>query len=91
MSRLVQAEGPSATVLWSLRYTHRGHLSNGETRSLIADSVTGFYHLPPSGLDLSLEDDILDVVKEAWKTVVGDEVDDDEFMKFDDRDGTFDQ
>ncbi|KAJ5372900.1 GDP dissociation inhibitor [Penicillium concentricum] len=92
VDRLIRAEGPSATVLWSLRYTHRGRLSTGEPRRLIVDDgVPDCYTFPPSSLDLAFEDDTLDLVKEAWKKVVGDEVDDADFMMFDDRDGTSDQ
>jgi hypothetical protein len=91
VDRLVRAEGPSASVLWSLRYTHRGHLSNGETRHLTAEGdVSNLYTFPPSSLDLAFEDDALELAKEAWKKVMGDEVDDDDFMKFDDRDGASD-
>ncbi|KAJ5787567.1 hypothetical protein N7457_002557 [Penicillium paradoxum] len=93
VSKLVQAEGPSACVLWSLRYTHCGHLNNGgDPRSLIVEEgVPDYYLFPPSSLDLAMEDDTLDLVKEAWKRAVGDDVDDDDFMKFDDREGTLDQ
>jgi hypothetical protein len=34
---------------------------------------------------------MLDIVKEAWKKIVGEEVDDDDFMMFDDREGTSEQ
>ncbi|KAJ5143547.1 uncharacterized protein N7515_002334 [Penicillium bovifimosum] len=91
VDRLVQAEGSSASVLWSLRYTHRGNLSNGETRHLTTeDDISNLYKFPVSSLDLAFEDDALELAKEAWKKVVGDEVDDDDFMKFDDRDGASD-
>lgn len=92
VDRLIQAEGPPARVLWSLRYTQSGRLSNGEPRRLtVEDGIPGCYHFPPSSLDLAFEDDTLDLVKEAWKIVVGDEADDADFMMFDDREGTSDQ
>ncbi|KAJ5542612.1 hypothetical protein N7535_005035 [Penicillium sp. DV-2018c] len=88
---LVRAEGDSASVLWSLRYTHRGYLSNGEARHLTReDGIPNLYSFPLSCLDFAFEDDALELAKEAWKKVVGDEVDDDDFMKFDDRDGASD-
>ncbi|KAJ5952921.1 uncharacterized protein N7479_011334 [Penicillium vulpinum] len=91
VDRLIQAEGLPASVLWSLRYTHTGYLSNGEPRRLIVtDEIPDCYVFPPSSLDLAFEDDTLDLVKEAWKKVVGDAVDDADFMIFDDRDGTSD-
>lgn len=92
MDRLIRAEGLQASVLWSLRYTHSGRLGNGEPRHLTAeDGIPNGYVFPPSSLDLAFEDDTLDLVKQAWKRVVGDEVDDADFMMFDDRDGTSDQ
>ncbi|KAF9249263.1 hypothetical protein DTO012A7_433 [Penicillium roqueforti] len=92
VDRLIRAEGISANVLWSLRYTHSGCISNGEPRHLtVGDGVPDGYRFPPSSLDLAFEDDTFDLVKEAWKIVVGDEVDDADFMMFDDRDGTSDQ
>lgn len=91
MDRLIRAEGLPDSVLWSLRYTHSGCLGNGELRQLTAeDGIPNYYVFPPSGLDLAFEDDTLDLVKQAWRKVVGDEVDDADFMMFDDRDGTSD-
>lgn len=92
MDRLIRAEGLPASVLWSLRYTHIGRLSNGEPQRLtVEEGVPDAYRFPPSSLDLAFEDDTLDLVKEAWKIIVGDEVDDADFMMFDDRNGTSDQ
>jgi hypothetical protein len=92
LDQLIAAEGPLAHVLWSWRYTQRGRLSNGETQwSLQDESCPNHYLFPPPSLDFAFEDDILDIVKEAWKKIVGEEVDDDDFMMFDDREGTSDQ
>ncbi|KAJ5932022.1 hypothetical protein N7516_006511 [Penicillium verrucosum] len=92
MDRLVRAEGLPDSVLWSLRYTQSGCLGNDELRQLTAeDGIPNYCVFPPSGLDLAFEDDTLDLVKQAWRKVVGDEVDDADFMMFDDRDGTSDQ
>ncbi|KAJ6038295.1 uncharacterized protein N7446_005107 [Penicillium canescens] len=47
------------------------------------DLTTAFLlPLPPSSLDLAFEDDTLDLVKQAWKKIMGDEVEDDDFMIF---------
>ncbi|KAJ5305700.1 hypothetical protein PENANT_c041G07226 [Penicillium antarcticum] len=91
VNRLVEAEGPGAIVLWSLRYTHRGRLSTDETRWELDSSLPSYLRFPPSSLDLSFEDDTLDLVKQAWKKIMGDEVDDDDFMIFEDREGASDQ
>lgn len=93
LDKLVAAEGHSAGVLWSWRYTQRGRLSNDEIRwSLQTEkSCSNCYIFPPPSLDFAFEDDIVDIVNEAWKKIVGEEVDDDDFMMFDDREGTSDQ
>ena len=92
VDRLIQAEGLHARVLWSLRYTQSGRLSNGKPgRLTVEEEAPNCYCFPPSSLDLAFEDDILDLVKEAWKIVVGDEADDADFMTFDDREGASDQ
>ncbi|KAJ5249218.1 hypothetical protein N7468_000669 [Penicillium chermesinum] len=73
VNKLIQAEGPKAIILWSLRYTQLGRLSNDGTP-----------------LDIAFEDDLLDTVKESWLKVAGD-VDPNDFMIFDDREGTSDE
>ena len=90
LDRLIAAES-SSSVLWSLRYTQRGRFSNDQTQwSLREDeSSSGAYSFPPPSIDFAFEDDTLDIVKEAWKKVVGSDADND-FMMFDDREGTHD-
>ncbi|CAG7932550.1 unnamed protein product [Penicillium olsonii] len=71
LDRLIAAES-SARVLWSLRYTQRGRSSTDGTRwPLEEDSSPDAYLFPPPSLDFAFEDDTLDIVKEAWKKVVG--------------------
>lgn len=80
----------SPTVLWSLRYTQLGLTSkDGDalrtvTDSLISDKILSF---PPPSLELAFDDGLIDAVKTAWKTVLGDEARDEDFMKFEDREG----
>jgi hypothetical protein len=40
------------------------------------------YSFPAPGLDLSFDDGILDQVKQVWKVVMGDDVDDDGYLMF---------
>jgi Rab proteins geranylgeranyltransferase component A len=40
---------------------------------------------PPPSVDLAFDDSILDSVKEMWKRIMGDEVDEEDFLKFDQR------
>lgn len=78
-----------AKVLWSLRYTQFGRASDIDgvqdlKSSSPSDTVICF---PPPSLDHAFDDALLDMVKEAWKIVLGEEAIDEEFMKFEDREG----
>ncbi|KAJ5764619.1 hypothetical protein N7533_003300 [Penicillium manginii] len=90
VDRLLHAEGPQAMVLWSMRYTQSGRLSNDGSSATIHKHSPHVYSFPPSSLDLTWEDEVIDMVKQAWTKIVGDEVDHDDFMIFDDREGTSD-
>ncbi|KAL2001950.1 hypothetical protein VTN02DRAFT_966 [Thermoascus thermophilus] len=80
----------SPTVLWSLRYTQLGLTSeDGDavrtvTEGLLSEKILS---LPPPSLDLAFDDGLIDAVRTAWKKVLGDEVRDEEFMNFEDREG----
>lgn len=87
---LLQAEGPQAIALWSMRYNQLGRLSNGGTPPTIQTLSPRVFSFPPPSLDLAFEDETVDMIKQAWVKVVGDEVAHDEFMIFEDREGTSD-
>lgn len=91
VDRLIRAEGPQAVVLWSMRYTQLGRLSNDDTAPSIHTRSPHVYSFLPPSLDLAFEDENVDMVKQAWTKIVGDEVDHDDFMIFDDRDGASDE
>lgn len=95
ISRLLQSVSePNATVLWSLRYTQLGRtgtIPDGVQAlkcSSPSDSVICF---PPPSLDHAFDDELLDIVKEAWKTVMGEDAVDEEFMDFEDREGAYEE
>lgn len=90
LDRLIAAE-TSSRVLWSLRYTQRGRLNNDQSQWPLGEDASspGAYSFPPPSLDFAFEDDIIDIVKKAWRKVVGCDTDND-FMMFDDREGTHD-
>lgn len=90
VARLLQAEGPQATVLWSLRYSQLGRLSNGDIPPTLSEHSPHVHSFPPPNLDLAFEDETVGLVKEAWQKLMGDEARSDEFMTFDDRDGASD-
>ncbi|KAJ5180021.1 hypothetical protein N7492_003231 [Penicillium capsulatum] len=91
VDRLVQAEGPHAVVSWSMRYTQLGRLATDATQPSIQTHSPHVLSFPPPSLDLAFEDDTVDLVKQAWTHIVGDEVDHDDFMIFEDREGTSDE
>ncbi|KAJ5339312.1 hypothetical protein N7452_006040 [Penicillium brevicompactum] len=90
LDRLIAAE-TSSRVLWSLRYTQRGRFNNDQSQWPLREdeSSPGAYSFPPPSLDFAFEDDTIDIVKEAWRKVVGCDTDND-FMMFEDREGTHD-
>lgn len=90
VDRLLQAEGPQAIALWSMRYTQLGRLSNGGPLPTIQSHSPHVYSFPPPSLDLAFEDETVDMIKQAWVKIVGDEVAHDEFMIFEDREGASD-
>lgn len=91
VDRVLRAEGPQAIVLWSMRYTQMGRLSSDGTSPSIHTHSPHVYSFPPPSLDLAFEDENVDMVKQAWTKIVGDEIDHDDFMIFDDRDGASDE
>lgn len=90
VDRLLQAEGPQAIALWSMRYNQLGRLSNGGTPLTIQTLSPHVFSFPPPSLDLAFEDETVDMIKQAWVKIVGDEVAHDDFMIFEDREGTSD-
>lgn len=91
MQELLLAEGPQATVLWSMRYSQLGRLSNDGSSPVIQTHSPHVHSFPPPSLDLAVEDEIVDMVKQAWLQVSGSDVDPDDFMIFDDREGPSDE
>ncbi|KAL4904716.1 hypothetical protein BDW74DRAFT_154437 [Aspergillus multicolor] len=81
---LQSSAGPDARVLWSLRYTQLGRPVGDETRpaNVVSGNVIRF---PAPSLDLAFDDTTIDLVKDAWTVVMGDEASPDDFMKFEDR------
>ncbi|KAL6231820.1 hypothetical protein BDW75DRAFT_219145 [Aspergillus navahoensis] len=91
IDRLLQSSaGPDARVLWSLRYTQLGRAVGSETRpsNAVSENVI---RLPAPSLDLAFDDSTIDLVKDAWSIIIGDEVSPDEFMKFEDRENYDDE
>ncbi|KAL2830201.1 GDP dissociation inhibitor-domain-containing protein [Aspergillus cavernicola] len=91
IGKLLQSSaGPDARVLWSLRYTQLGRAVDGDTRpaNVVSGNVIRF---PPPSLDLSFDDSIIDLVKDAWNVVMDNEASPEEFMSFTDRESYDDE
>jgi Rab proteins geranylgeranyltransferase component A len=82
------------TILWSLRFTQLGLACEDDcqTNTISKGSIPDrMICLPPLSLDIAFDDKIIDAVKAAWKTILGNDVTDAEFMNFDDRVGLDDE
>jgi hypothetical protein len=85
IERLLQSSGgPDSKILWSLRYTQLGRAVGGDTQpaNVVSGNVIQF---PAPSLDLAFDESTLDLVRDAWTLVMGDEASPEEFMKFEDR------
>ncbi|KAI9838996.1 MAG: hypothetical protein M1819_004204 [Sarea resinae] len=86
-------------ILYSLRYKQQGpesssthsvsDLSSLPVSALQTDSdrPAKVYLFSPPSLDLAFDDRILDAVKQVWKNIIGEEVDESSFMVFEERNG----
>ncbi|RHZ55681.1 hypothetical protein CDV55_104919 [Aspergillus turcosus] len=82
----------NAKILWSLRFTQLGRLSQdvrGTPRIQKSSLSANILSFPPPSLDLAFDDALIDTVKDAWKMIMGDQASDD-FMNFEDRKGAYD-
>ncbi|GFF24632.1 rab proteins geranylgeranyltransferase component A [Aspergillus udagawae] len=82
----------NAKILWSLRFTQLGRLSQdvrGTSRIQRSSLSANILSFPPPSLDLAFDDALIDAVKDAWKIIMGDQASDD-FMNFEDREGAYD-
>jgi len=72
-------------VLWSLKYRAKGRPTDSEAGPVLSSMSGKVMMFPPRSIDLVFDDSILENVKEVWKRIMGDEVDDSDFLKFEDR------
>ncbi|PYH45395.1 putative Rab geranylgeranyl transferase escort protein [Aspergillus saccharolyticus JOP 1030-1] len=86
---LQSAAGSDVKVLWSLRYTQLGRAESISAQPV--SSPERIIRLPPPSLDLAFDDVLIDTVKNAWQTIMGDEANDHEFMTFEDREGAYEE
>ncbi|KAJ8132206.1 hypothetical protein O1611_g1416 [Lasiodiplodia mahajangana] len=84
LTALLQAVTPTAAILYKLYYEQAISIRQSLVTSQGGASV---FEFPSPSLGLAFEDEILDLVQEAWKLVMKHEASDDLFMKFEDREG----
>ena len=84
---------PDAAVLWSMRYTQLGHDSTqaGAPAPSLTRLSKDTFCFPPPNLDLAFDDSMIDVVKDAWRLVMGAQANESEFMEFEDREGAYEE
>lgn len=87
LTALLQAVATTADILYKLYYEQAVSARKSIVTSQGSATV---FEFPSPSLGLAFDDESLDAVKEAWEIVVQDEVLDDTFMKFEDREGVDD-
>lgn len=71
ISRLLASVGASLPpeVLWSMQYEQRTVPSTAPLPSLPDDAKSHFLGLPPTPLDLAVDDVVFDRVRTIWQTI----------------------
>ncbi|KAI0440761.1 rab protein geranylgeranyltransferase component A [Xylaria telfairii] len=87
LTALLQAVTTTADILYKLYYEQA---TSARTSVVTSQGSATVFEFPSPSLGLAFDDKSLDAVKEAWKIVVQDEVLDDTFMEFEDREGVDD-
>lgn len=77
-----------AHILWRLQYVQH---TAPVVRAISAEKNTAVHHFTPLGSDLALEDDVLQEVRGVWRSIVGESMNDDDFMKFEPRQAEMDE
>ncbi|GAB7360070.1 hypothetical protein MBLNU230_g7590t1 [Neophaeotheca triangularis] len=77
-----ETAGAYARVLWRLQYVQHTPVAAFPD---VDEADKALQYFAPMAPDLALEDDVLEEVKGVWRGIVGDEADDEEFLKFEPR------
>ena len=86
--QLLASIDPQAEIIYSLRYTQLGSLESDASTSLSTEQCDRIFAFPAPCLDLAFDDMMIEQVKKVWKTIMGDDANEDEFLVFEDREGT---
>lgn len=85
--QLLASVDPQAEIIYSLRYTQLGSLENDASASLSTEGCDRIFSFPAPCLDLAFDDIMIEQVKRVWKTIMGPDANEDEFLVFEDREG----
>ncbi|EFQ98342.1 hypothetical protein MGYG_01375 [Nannizzia gypsea CBS 118893] len=92
VDNLLKSLDAKAKVIWCAYFTQlvRPELESGADENL-RGSHDNIFSFPAPALDLAFDDGLIDQVKQVWKVIMADEADEDNFLKFDDREGMIDE
>ena len=82
---VLRLPGLNPEVLWSLKYRAKGRPIDTEAGPILSSNSGRLMTFPPPSIDLAFDDSILKDVREVWKRIMGDEVEDSDFLKFAER------
>ncbi|KAM5439563.1 hypothetical protein MferCBS31731_004318 [Microsporum ferrugineum] len=92
VDHILKSADVNAKVLWRVYFTQLGRLGDEKvTDEFLRGAHDHVFTFPAPALDLAFEDGLIDQVKLVWKAIVGDEADENDFLKFDDREGIVDE
>lgn len=88
LARLLECSTPPTCkpqVLWSMKYRSKGRSIDSGPGHVVSSMSGRVMIFPPPSIDPAFDDSILENVKEVWKHIMGDEVEDLDFLKFEER------
>lgn len=85
MRSFLETQGAATALLWSLSYLSSVAASDSSVDLTLSRPRPSVLVLPPQPHDIAFPDEVLDVAKEAWKTILGTGTEDDSFLRFEER------
>lgn len=81
----LDAQGASTSLLWSLSYMVSGLAEDPHSAYSLSKPSPSVLVFPSESHDLSFSDSVLDVVKAAWRSIIGADADETSFLRFEER------
>ena len=85
MESFLETQGAATALLWSLSYIASAPAAGSAAGLTLSRPRPSILVFPPQPYDIAFPDDVLEVVRDAWKTVLGAQVEDDSFLRFEER------